>query len=69
MADMKVPTLALSAMLVAGCATMHKPDETPQIKAQDKYECEQQTYAAASGNSLLLSNGFYRDCMRARGYN
>lgn len=56
------------ATALSSCATMTKPGITIESKARDRYECEQQTYAAASGNALLVSNGLYRDCMRARGY-
>jgi hypothetical protein len=59
--------LVVCAVLPA-CTTMTKPDMTTESKARDRYECEQQAYAAAGGNALLLSNGLYRDCMRARGY-
>lgn len=54
-------------LLLAGC-TMTKPDMTPEGKAKDRYECEQETYHAARGNTMMLSNGLYRDCMKARGY-
>lgn len=47
---------------------MTKPDMTEDGKAKDRYACEQETYQAAGGNLGLLSNGLYRDCMRARGY-
>lgn len=60
--------LGVVIYLLTGCATMHKPGETPEGKAQDRYTCEQQTYVAAGGNTMLLSNGLYRDCMRAKGY-
>lgn len=60
--------LPMLALLVAACATMHKPGETVDGKAQDKYACEQEVYAVANGNPMMLSNGLYRDCMRAKGY-
>jgi hypothetical protein len=61
--------LAFAAALTAcGGCTMTKADMTAESKARDRYECEQETYGAANGNAMLLSNGFYRDCMRARGY-
>jgi hypothetical protein len=56
---------------VPGTISMRHDDKTgmtPESKAKDRYECEQQTYQAANGNMGLLSNGLYRDCMRARGY-
>lgn len=53
---------------LAGCASMSKPGMTAESKAKDRYECEQETYAAAAGHVGMLSNGLYRDCMRARGY-
>ena len=59
--------IALCALL-AGCATMHKPGETPESKAKDRYECEMQVYQVSNGNPGMVSNGLYRDCMRARGY-
>jgi len=65
---MKTRLLCCVLLSLVGCATMHKPDETPEQKAQDRYECEREAYTAAGGNSRLLSNGLYRDCMRARGY-
>ena len=55
-------------LCLVGCATMTKPGMTPESKAKDRYECEQEAYTAAGGNAALLSNGLYRDCMRARGY-
>lgn len=58
----------LAAMLLTGCATMVKPGMTPDSKAADRYACEQEAYTAAAGNAFMLSNGLYRDCMRARGY-
>lgn len=58
----------LIVLLLAGCTTMTKPDMTADGKAKDRYECEQETYHATGGNAMLLSNGLYRDCMRARGY-
>jgi hypothetical protein len=64
---MKTLTLILVCAL-AGCATMHKPGETVDSKAVDRYACEQDTYVVANGNPGMLSNGFYRDCMRAYGY-
>lgn len=60
--------LLLCVVAAAGCSTMTKPGMTPESKAKDRYECEQEAYAAANGNAGLLSNGLYRDCMRARGY-
>lgn len=59
---------AIMLAILAGCATMYKPGETVDSKAQDRYACEQEAYAVANGNPLMLSNGFYRDCMRAKGY-
>lgn len=47
---------------------MTRPDTTPEAKAKDRYACEQETYQAAAGSVGMLSNGLYRDCMRARGY-
>lgn len=58
----------MAAMLLTGCATMVKPGMTPDSKAADRYACEQEAYTAAAGNAFMLSNGLYRDCMRARGY-
>jgi len=52
--------------VLGACATMTKSGMTPQSKAKDRYACEQQAYKAAHGNPLLVSNGLYRDCMRAR---
>lgn len=63
----RLTTILVYAVLAAGC-TMTKPYMTVQSKAQDRYACEQETYAAAGGSAMMLSNGFYRDCMRARGY-
>lgn len=60
--------ILLAAAMLAGCATMHKADETPEGKARDRYACEQEVYQVAGGNPYMLSNGLYRDCMRARGY-
>ena len=61
-------TLICAVAAVAGCTTLTKPGMTPESKAKDKYECEQQVYQVAGGNPGMLSNGLYRDCMRARGY-
>lgn len=60
--------IVLAAATLAGCATMTKPGMTPESKAKDRYDCEQQTYQAANGNTMMLSNGLYRDCMRSKGY-
>jgi hypothetical protein len=61
-------TITLLCLALAGCTTLTKPGMTPESKAKDKYECEQEVYHAAGGNVGMLSNGLYRDCMRARGY-
>lgn len=55
-------------VLLGACATMVKPGMTADSKAKDRYECEQEVYHVAGGNPWMLSNGLYRDCMRARGY-
>lgn len=61
--------LAVGIMLWAsGCTTLTKSGMTPESKAKDRYECEREAYQAANGAPGLLSNGLYRDCMRARGY-
>lgn len=60
--------VTIMSWAVNGCTTMTKPDMTAQSKAQDRYACEQEAYQAAGGNAWMLSNGLYRDCMRARGY-
>lgn len=61
--------LILLCVALTGCATMHQtPRESTDQHAKDHYECEQETYAAAQGHIGMLSNGLYRDCMRARGY-
>lgn len=54
-------------IILSACA-MTKPGMTPETKAKDRYDCEQQAYALAQGNPWMLSNGLFRDCMRARGY-
>lgn len=41
---------------------------TDEGKAKDRYECETQAYQLAGANPMMLSNGLYRDCMKARGY-
>lgn len=61
-------SLIAMSLLATGCATMHKAGETVDGKARDRYECEQEVYTVAAGNAFMLSNGLYRDCMRARGY-
>jgi hypothetical protein len=63
-----VAIAACFATLLA-CSTMVKSGMTPESKAKDRYECEQDVYKVANGNPGMLSNGLYRDCMRARGYN
>lgn len=58
--------LLCAAATAAGCATLHKPGETPEGKAQDRYQCEKEAYDSRAHG--LERNGLYRDCMRARGY-
>jgi hypothetical protein len=64
----KILFVAVWLAVGAACATMTKPGMTVQSKAQDRYQCEQEAYKAAHGNPWMISNGLYRDCMRARGY-
>lgn len=66
--DTGLKIVAGVALLLTGCSTMTKPGMTPESKAQDRYACEQEVYKVAQGNPGMLSNGLYRDCMRARGY-
>lgn len=53
---------------LTACSTLTKPGMTPESKAQDRYECEHEAYRIAAGNPWMVSNGLYRDCMKARGY-
>jgi hypothetical protein len=66
----KLVTIGISLAIASatGCA-LHKPGETSESNAQDQNQCEHEAYEASGGSPGLLSNGVYRDCMRAKGYN
>jgi hypothetical protein len=65
---MKTSLLCCAILSLSGCATMHKPGETPEQVTKDQYECHREAYTAMSGKVGLVTDAMYRDCLRARGY-
>lgn len=54
-------------ILLSACATMVKPDMTPESKQQDRYDCVKETNDS-NAKGWMSQNSMYRDCMKARGY-
>jgi hypothetical protein len=54
---------------ITGCTdTFTKPGITQDQANKDRYECQQQAFAAEQNRPMYMVNALYQDCMKARGY-